>query len=72
MRACKLELVHNVFGPMQTLSFGNHSYFVTFVDDRFAWVYPLKAKYEVFMCFKHYVLMVENVPSCDVGTLHFD
>ena len=36
---------------------------MTFINDysRFAWVYPLKAKFEVFMCFKQYVLMVENV-----------
>ena len=39
---------------------------------RFAWVYPLKAKFEVFMCFKLYVLMVENISSCAMGTLHFD
>ena len=48
---CKLELVYSdVCGPMQTLSFGNHSYFVTFIDDylRFHWVYPLKAKSRVF------------------------
>ena len=71
----KLELVHSdICGPMQTLSFGNHSYFVTFMNDysRFAWVYPLKAKSKVFMCFKKYVLIVENVSSCAVETLHFN
>ena len=35
-------------------------------------MYPLKAKSEVFMCFKQFVLMVENVSSCTVGTLRSD
>ena len=50
----KLQLIHSdVCGPMQTPSFGNHLYFVTFIDDysRHAWVYPLKGKSEVFLCF---------------------
>ena len=52
---CKLELVHSdVCGPMQTLSFGNHSYFLNFIGhwSRFAWLYSLKAKSKVFMCFQ--------------------
>ena len=71
----KLQLVHSdVCGPMQTPSFGNFLYFVTFIDDfsRHAWVYPLKVKSEVFMCFKQFVLMAENVSGCSVGTLHSD
>ena len=76
MRAtCKLEFVHSdVCGPMHTLSFGKHAYFVTFIDDysRFTWVYPLKAKFEVFMCFKQFVLMAENVSGFAVGTLRSD
>ena len=73
--AHKLQLVHsNVCGPMQTPSFGNHLYFVTFIDDysRHAWVYPLKAKSKVFLCFKQFVVMAENVYGCKVGTLHSD
>ena len=59
---------------MQTPSFGNFLYFVTFIDDFswHAWVYPLKAKFKVFMCFKQFVLMAKNVSSCTVGTLHSD
>ena len=52
---CILQLIHSdVCGPMQTTSFGNHLYFVSFIDDysRHAWVYPLKAKSKVFFCFK--------------------
>ena len=71
----KLQLVHSdVCNPMRTPSFGNHLYFVTFIDDysRHAWVYPLKAKSDVFMCFKHFVAMAENVSGCKVGTLRSD
>ena len=74
MRAqCKLQL-SDVCGPMQTPSFGNYLYFVTFIDDysRHAWVYPLKAKSEVFLCFKHFVLIAKNVSKCKVGTLRSD
>ena len=64
----------NVCGPMQTPSFGNHLYFVTFMDgySTHAWVYPLKAKSEVFLCFTQFVVMVENVYGCKVGTLRSD
>ena len=71
----KLQLIHSdVCGPMQTPSLGNHLYFVTFIDghSRHAWVYPLKAKSEVFLCFKQFLLMAENVSSCTVGTLCSD
>ena len=71
----KLQLVHSdVCGPMQTPSFGNYLYFVTFIDDfsKHAWVYPLKAKSKVFMCFKQFVVMAENLSGCKVGTLRSD
>ena len=59
---------------MQTPSFGNYLYFVTFIDDylRHAWVYPLKAKSEVFLCFKQFLVMAENVSGCKMGTLRSD
>ena len=59
---------------MQTLSFGNHLYFVTFIDDYspHAWVYPLKEKSKVFLCFKQFLLMAENVSNCVVDTLRSD
>ncbi|MCO5572507.1 hypothetical protein L7F22_026262 [Adiantum nelumboides] len=68
----KLQLVHSdVCGPMRTPSLGNSLYFVTFIDDfsRFCWVYPLKAKSDVFAIFQHYVSMVENETGCKVQTL---
>lgn len=71
---CRLQLVHSdVCGPMQT-SLGNYIYFVTFIDDysSHAWVYPLKAKSEVFMCFKQFLAMAKNVLKCTMGTLRSD
>ncbi|MCO5577358.1 hypothetical protein L7F22_031187 [Adiantum nelumboides] len=68
----KLQLVRSdVCGPMRTPSVGNSLYFVTFIDDfsRFCWVYPLKAKSDVFAVFQHYVSMVENETCCKVQTL---
>ena len=47
---------------------------MTFIDDysRHAWVYPLKAKSEVFLCLKQFVVMAENVYGCKVDTLRSD
>ncbi|MCO5582632.1 hypothetical protein L7F22_036530 [Adiantum nelumboides] len=72
----KLQLVHSdVCGPMTTPSMGNSLYFVIFIDEfsRFRWVYPLKAKSDMFAFFQHYVAMVENetrlfVPIEEVNT----
>ncbi|MCO5609606.1 hypothetical protein L7F22_063836 [Adiantum nelumboides] len=71
----KLQLVHSdVCGPMRMPSVGNSLYFVTFIDDffRFCWVYPLKAKLDVFAIFQHYVSMVENETCCKVQTLRIN
>ncbi|MCO5590392.1 hypothetical protein L7F22_044362 [Adiantum nelumboides] len=59
---------------MRTPSVRNSLYFVTFIDDfsRFCWVYPLKAKSDVFAIFQHYVSMVENETGCKVQTLRTD
>ncbi|MCO5572500.1 hypothetical protein L7F22_026255 [Adiantum nelumboides] len=71
----KLQLVHSdVCGPMRMPYVGNSLYFVTFIDDfsRFCWVYPLKAKSDVFAIFQHYVSMVENEIGRKVQTLRTD
>ena len=56
MRAYRnLQLVHSdVCNLVQTPLFGSYFCFVTFIDDysRHACVYPLKAKFEVFLCLK--------------------
>lgn len=61
-----LDLVHtDVCGPFPVPSLGNSLYFVSFVDDRsrFAWVYPIQAKSDVFVTFKRWLAMVENAAS---------
>ena len=47
---------------------------MTFIDDysRHAWVYPLKAKSKVFLCFKQFLVMAVNVSRCKMGTLRSD
>ena len=47
---------------------------MTFIDDssRHAWVYPLKAKSKVFLCFKNFIALAKNVSGCKMGTLHLN
>ena len=61
-----LDLVHSdVCGPFPVPSHGNSRYFLSFVDDRsrFAWVYPIQSKSDVFETFKRWLAMVENSES---------
>ena len=58
-----LDLVHtDVCGPFPEPSLGGSLYFVSFVDDhsRYAWVYPIAAKSDVFERLKSWLAMVEN------------
>jgi GAG-pre-integrase domain len=51
------ELVHSdVWGPAPVYSYNYFKYFVTFIDDfsRTTWVYLLKGKNKVFLCFKDF------------------
>ena len=71
----KLQFVHSDdCGPMQTHSLGNYLYFVTFIDDfsRHAWVYPLKDESKVFLCFKQFLTLAENLSVCKMGTVRSD
>lgn len=58
-----LDLVHtDVCGPFPEESLGGSKYFVSFVDDhsRFAWIFPIQSKSDVFAKFKAWLVMVEN------------
>ena len=50
----------DVWGPTQILSLSGSRWFVTFIDccTRMTWVYLLKAKSEVFSCFKSFHKMI--------------
>ena len=58
-----LNLVHtDVCGPLERVSLGGSSYFVSFIDDysRKVWIYLLSRKSEVFLTFKRFKVMVET------------
>ena len=58
-----LELIHSdVCGKLDTKSLSGGEYFLTFIDDmsRFAWVYVLKQKSEVFSKFVEWKTMIEK------------
>jgi hypothetical protein len=58
-----LEVIHSdVFGPVKPASIQNKIYFVSFIDDftRFAWIFHLRHKSEVFSAFKLFKAHAEN------------
>ena len=59
-----LDLVHtDVCGPFPEESLGGSLYFVSFVDDytRYAWIYPIATKADVFATFKKWLASAENL-----------
>ena len=70
-----LELIHSdVCGKLDTKSLSGAEYFLTFIDDksRFAWVYVLKQKSEVFSKFVEWKTMIEKATGKQVKTLRSD
>lgn len=70
-----LDYVHtDVWGPVPVTSKGGSRYFVTYVDDhsRYAWIYFLKHKNEVFDIYKCWKAMVENRTCKKQKTLRSD
>ena len=70
-----LELVHSdVCGKIGEKSQGGAEYFLTFVDDhsRYAWVYPLKTKDQVFDRFVEWKTLVERSSGKKLKTLRSD
>jgi len=68
------ELVHSdVWGPFHTFIDG-FKYFVIFIDDfsRVTWVYLLKTKHDVFVCFKDFHLLAINQFSAPIEILRSD
>ena len=56
---------------MRTPSSGGYLYFLTFIDDatRHTWVYPLKEQSNVFLCFKEFLHLSENLSGHKLITL---
>ena len=70
-----LGLVHSdVCGKINTKSYGGAEYFLTFTDDktRYAWVYPLKQKSEVFSRFLEWKAVAEKSSGHKLKTLRTD
>ena len=70
-----LELIHSdVCGKLDTKSLSGAEYFLTFIDDksRFAWVYVLKQKSEVFSKFVEWKAMIEKATGKQMKTLRSD
>ena len=71
----KLQLVHtDVCGPMQTQSFGESRYFITFSDDysRYCRTYFLKSKSEALEKFKEFKASVETESGMKVKAMRAD
>lgn len=62
----------DVHGPIQVQGRKGEVYWVSFIDDyiysRFAMVYTLKTKDQVFEAFEHYTQWAENQMNCRVGS----
>jgi len=69
------ELVHSdVCGPLEVEGISGYRYFVTFIDDksRYAFIYLLRHKSEVFDKFKEYSAHVKNMFETPVKILRSD
>jgi len=70
-----LELIHSdAYGPITPHLYGNHQYFVTFIDDftRKTWVYFLKEKIEMFDIFKQFKKLTEKESGYFIKALRTD
>lgn len=69
-----LEIIHSDVCSVNIPSYGNAKYFVTFTDDlsRKIFVYPLKAKSEVFSKFMQFKSFVENQTNKRIKIIRTD
>jgi transposase InsO family protein len=69
-----LALIHSDVWTSPIVSVGGCKYYVLFVDDhsRFAWMYPLRQKSDVFLCFMKFKSLVENLFSCKIKQIQTD
>jgi histone deacetylase 1/2 len=56
------ELVFSSVWGLAPTSVGQHDFYVSFIDDyrKYMWIYLLRCKSEVFLCFKEFQTMVER------------
>jgi transposase InsO family protein len=71
-KARVIELIHlDVCGPMPSTSISGYGYYVSFIDDysHKTWVYFLKSKDEVFVKFKEFKALIENISERKINIL---
>ncbi|NBX98326.1 hypothetical protein EBQ81_05715, partial [bacterium] len=70
----RLELVHTDVCSMKPTAVGGYNHFVTFTDDfsRKSWLYPIKAKSEVFGVFTQWLQEVETGTGLKLKALRCD
>ena len=70
-----LDIVHSdMCEPMPTNSLSGNVYYVSFIDDfsRNTWIYFLKGNDEVFVKFKEFKVLVENLSEKNIKNLRSD
>jgi hypothetical protein len=69
-----LSLIHTDIWTSPITSISGYKYYVIFIDDysRYTWLYPLKAKSEVYECFVKFKLLVEKQFSSSIKQLQSD
>jgi hypothetical protein len=63
----------DVWGPTSS-SFGNHAYYVSFIDDycKFTWIYLLKKRFDVYQVFLNFQEYVERKFDRKIITMQTD
>jgi hypothetical protein len=61
-------------GPSPTLSVNKNRYYVSFVDDysKFNWLFPIKAKSDVYLVFIKFLAHVERLFFCKLKAIQTD
>lgn len=64
----------DVWGPSRVVSKGGARFFVTFIDQasRYVTIFPIKAKSDVFSCFKIFHKSAEKITGQSLKALHSD
>jgi transposase InsO family protein len=69
-----LDLIHSDVWTSPVVSIGGCKFYVVFIDDysRFSWMFPLRQKSEVLICFTKFKNLVENFFSCKIKQIQID
>jgi len=64
----------DLMGPTRTASLGGKRYILVIVDDfsRYAWVVPIREKYDVFDAAQHLFKKIQVEQNCQIMRIHSD